>query len=412
MREDWKVKTLSDVCNIYNGSTPLRSKKEFWENGNINWFTINDIRTQGRIINYTSQKISEEGFENSSLKILPPKTILLCCTASVGEYAISNIELTTNQQFNGLVVKENGDLFSEYLFYFASTLKKQLLDISGKTTIDFVSMTKLKKIQIPIPTLSEQKQIVAILDQAFTAIDQAKANIEKNIENAKELFQSKLNEIFSQKGDGWEEKSLSEVCQIQPPKAEARKELGKNEMVSFVPMKEMGINEMYFKSAQYKELQEVSNSYTYFKNNDVLLAKITPCFENGKLGIAQGLINNIGFGSSEYIVYRPSGNLLPEFLYHFLNQQTFRENGARVMTGAVGHKRIPKEFYEGYKIKIPSLPEQKEILSKMNDLSTNSEKIKDDYYKKLILLEELKKSILQKAFSGELTGKELAVEVD
>lgn len=209
----WEWKMLGEVCEVYNGSTPLRKRKEYWENGNINWFTINDIRKQGRFIEYASQKITEKGLKESSLKLLPPESILICCTASVGEYAIAKVNITTNQQFNGLVIKKNISLIPMYLFYFSSTLKRTLLSLSGKATINFVSMTKLKKIPIPVPPLTEQKQIVQLLDKAFANIDRARANIERNIHNARELFQSKLNDIFSQQGEGWEEKKLGEVCE-------------------------------------------------------------------------------------------------------------------------------------------------------------------------------------------------------
>ncbi|KAF3979121.1 MAG: hypothetical protein HFP76_09370, partial [Methylococcales symbiont of Iophon sp. n. MRB-2018] len=214
--EGWEVKKLGEVCDIFNGSTPLKRKKEYWKNGTINWFTINDIRIQGRIINYTNQKITNEGFKSTSIKLLPKKSILLCCTASVGEFAITEIELTTNQQFNGLVVKNNNQLLSEYLFYFSSTLKKKLLNVSGKTTIDFVSMTKVRKIQISFPPLPEQKRIVAILDKAFSAIDKAKQNTEQNLKNTKELFESYLQNIFDNgklkiENGEWGGKTLKQV---------------------------------------------------------------------------------------------------------------------------------------------------------------------------------------------------------
>lgn len=88
---NFEMVKLGEFCDIFNGSTPLRSKNEYWENGIINWFTIDDIREQGRIIKYTKQKISKDGFDNSSVKLLPINSVLLCCTASVGEYAITEL---------------------------------------------------------------------------------------------------------------------------------------------------------------------------------------------------------------------------------------------------------------------------------------------------------------------------------
>jgi len=131
--------------------------------------------------------------------------------------------------------------------------------------------------------------------------------------------------------NGWRSQTLEEVCQIKPPKGEARDRVAAEELVSFLPMEDMGIDKKFVRATQAKPLSAVMGSYTYFADGDVLLAKITPCFENGKLGIAQGLSNGIGFGSSEYIVFRPDGMLSKEWLYYYLSRETFRVEGAARM---------------------------------------------------------------------------------
>lgn len=166
---------------------------------------------------------------------------------------------------------------------------------------------------------------------------------------------------------GWQQKKLSEVCLIKPPKSEIKKLLNNSDLVSFAPMERLGINQKYFDAAQERPMAEVAGSYTYFANGDVLLAKITPCFENGKLGIAQGLTNGVGFGSSEYIVFRNNSDLNREFLYYFLSREIFREEGAKRMVGAVGHKRVSKEYIENTLIPIPPLSEQQRIVTILDE---------------------------------------------
>ena len=166
---------------------------------------------------------------------------------------------------------------------------------------------------------------------------------------------------------GWQTKTLGEVCQIKPPKSEARDRLATDGLVSFLPMENMGIGEKFVRATQAKPLSSVVGSYTYFADGDVLLAKITPCFENGKLGIAEGLTNGIGFGSSEYIVFRPEKTLSKEWLYYYLSRETFRVEGAVRMSGAVGHKRVSKEFIESYSIPVPPLPEQRRIVAILDE---------------------------------------------
>jgi type I restriction enzyme S subunit len=165
----------------------------------------------------------------------------------------------------------------------------------------------------------------------------------------------------------WKTMPLVEACQIRPPKAEARKKISDADLVSFVPMEDLGIDQRILMPTQTRPLSEVAGSYTYFADGDVLLAKITPCFENGKLGIAEGLSNGVGFGSSEYIVFRPGPAVDRDWLYYFLSRQSFQEEGARSMSGAVGHKRVSKEFIEAYPIPVPPLPEQKRIVAILDE---------------------------------------------
>ena len=166
---------------------------------------------------------------------------------------------------------------------------------------------------------------------------------------------------------GWLIRSLAQVCTIKPSKAEARARLSDGDPVSFAPMEDLGIGEKYMHPSRTRRLGEVVGSYTYFAEGDVLLAKITPCFENGKLGVARGLTNGVGFGSSEYIVLRPASTLDAEFLYYYLARPNFLEEGARTMTGAVGHKRVAKEFVESYPIPLPPLSEQRRIVAILDE---------------------------------------------
>ena len=149
--------------------------------------------------------------------------------------------------------------------------------------------------------------------------------------------------------------------------ARAKAEVADTDAVSFAPMEDLGIGVKYLQPHRTRPLAEVSGSYTYFADGDVLLAKITPCFENGKLSVARGLMNGVGFGSSEYIVLRPAPTLDAEFLYYYLARPTFLEEGARTMTGAVGHKRVTKEFVESYPIPLPPVTVQRRIVAILDE---------------------------------------------
>jgi type I restriction enzyme M protein len=189
---NWKNVPLGEVCDIFNGSTPLRSRRDYWENGSISWFTVDDIREQGRIITHTKQKITEKALQDTSVKLLPEKTVLLCCTASVGEYAFTKIKLTTNQQFNGLVVKKEckDKLLPEFLFWLSSTFKNELIRLSGKTSFSFLPIGTLKTIKIPLPSVQVQNQIIEQIGKEQKAIETNKELIK--------LFEQKIKDKISE----------------------------------------------------------------------------------------------------------------------------------------------------------------------------------------------------------------------
>ncbi len=178
----WRWCRLKQITNIINGFTPLRSNPNFWNSNDISWFTVDDIREQGRLIYKTKQHISKAALSKNSSRIVPENTVLLCCTASVGEYALAKIPLTTNQQFNGLVIKEEFKKVISYLylFEFVKTLKNMLIRESGSTTFNFLSVSALGEFLIPLPPFKEQLIISNKIKNIFSSLD----NIESIIKGS------------------------------------------------------------------------------------------------------------------------------------------------------------------------------------------------------------------------------------
>ncbi len=406
MRKGWKIKTLGDIGKISMCRRVF--KDQTLSSGEIPFYKI------GTFGKTPDAFITQELYDNFRSKYSFPKKgdILISASGTIGRRVIYDGEPAYFQDSNIVWIdNDEKQVLNDYLYQFYGFCD---WNPSKGATISRLYNDDLRKIKIPVPPLSEQKRIVAILDEAFAAIDQAKANVEKNLQNARELFESYLQGVFGNPGVDWEEKRLSDVFEIKPPKNEAKKKLKESDTVSFLPMEDLSVFANYFKATKVRKLKDVIGNYTYFTNNDVLLAKITPCFENGKIGIARDLKNGIGFGSSEYIVFRSNGDVIPEYLYYFLSRNQFREEGKNSMTGAVGHKRVSKEFIEEYLISFPkAVEEQKLIVNKFDILSSQTQKLEALYRQKLNDLEELKKSILQKAFAGELSGvSESRIETD
>jgi type I restriction enzyme M protein len=164
----------------------------------------------------------------------------------------------------------------------------------------------------------------------------------------------------------WPMVKLGEVCVIDPPKAEVR-HLPPEIEVSFVPMAALEEHTVNIHAPEVRKLGDVLKGYTYFRNGDVLLAKITPCFQNGKCVIANNLLNGIGFGTTEFIVIRPkTDKLLPELVYYCVTRPAFVRRGMESMTGSAGQQRVPTNSVSVAEIPLPPLEEQERIVAELD----------------------------------------------
>lgn len=170
---------------------------------------------------------------------------------------------------------------------------------------------------------------------------------------------------------------LGEVCIINPSKKEGFA-LPPETEVSFVPMSDLGENQMLFLPKKTKRIEELGTSYTYFADGDVLVAKVTPCFENGKAGVARSLTNGVGFGSSEFYVLRPGERVLPEFIYFCVTHSTFCEPAIAQMTGTGGLQRVPKGYLRHFRIPLPPLEVQKEIVAEIEGYQKDIDRLNNE----------------------------------
>jgi type I restriction enzyme M protein len=170
---------------------------------------------------------------------------------------------------------------------------------------------------------------------------------------------------------------LADVVEINPGKADARA-LPPETEASFVPMEDLPTDRPDFIATRTRPVGEVITGYTCFRDRDVLFAKITPCFENGKAGIAAGLKNGIGFGSTEFYVLRASAKILPEFVYQIVKRKAFRDEGAENMAGTAGQQRVRRDFIENYEIPLPPLEEQRRIVAEIAGYQQEIARLKNE----------------------------------
>lgn len=203
--------------------------------------------------------------------------------------------------------------------------------------------------------------------------------------------------------EGWAQTRLGEAFQLNPPKPSAA-QLSADSPVSFVPMPAVDAKAGVIAIPMQRPFGEVRSGFTSFANGDVIMAKITPCMENGKAAIARDLVNGLGFGSTEFHVLRSNGTALPEYGYYFIRQAAFRSLAESEMTGSVGQKRVPADFLRQAMFPLPSLAEQHRIVAKLEQLLAAASTTRARLARVPILLKRFRQSVLAAACSGRLTA--------
>jgi len=202
--------------------------------------------------------------------------------------------------------------------------------------------------------------------------------------------------------EGWVLSTIETVFELNPRKG-PKDELPESAPVTFVPMPAVDAESRTITAPQEKPFSSVRKGYTSFRENDVLFAKITPCMENGKAAIARDLTNGIGFGSTEFHVLRPTGAVIPEYIYHYIGQESFLREAESEMTGSVGQKRVPTSFLEDAPLPLPPLVEQKRIVSQIDSLLGRVNAAHERLAKAPAILKRFRQSVLAAACSGQLT---------
>lgn len=276
------------------------------------------------------------------------------------------------------------NILPRYLYHILKIkLHEHLNNIKQGNTMPYIKVGMLSEFIIPLPPLSVQEEIVAELESYQKIIDGAK----QVVDNWKPHI-----DIDPE----WEQYEIQKIAVINPLKKEVSN-LSSELPVSFVPMSDLLTNRMTFTPLVSRPIGELlSGSYTYFKNNDILLAKVTPCFENGKAGIALDLLNGIGFGSSEYYVFRCTDKILPQWIYILLVSPYFRIPAIANMTGTGGLQRIPKSFINTFRIPVPDLSIQQAIIDRIE----NEQKLIDTNRQLITLYEQKIKDRVNKLWEG------------
>jgi len=396
MKSGWHTRTIGDVCEVVNGGTPKTGVKEYWDGSN-RWITPAEMgKRQDPYVSETERTITDKGLGNSSAKLLPNKSVILSSRAPIGHLVINTEPMAFNQGCKGLIPSEG--LYYKFLFHYLTSKVDLLNSLGTGATFKELSGGKLKEVPIPIPPLPEQQRIVSILDEAFEGIATATANAEKNLSNARELFDSYLASVFQRTGSDWLNRRLKDVCE-KITDGTHQTPTYFDEGVVFLSSKNVKARTIDWENVKYIDTKQHHEMHKRVapRLNDILLAK------NGTTGVAALVDRDVTFDIYVSLaLLRPLDVILPSLLLYFINSPVAKSQFNRRLKGT-GVPNLHLEEIREVELSFPkSISEQQAVVGKLDEIASEITRLESVYQQKLDALTELKKSILHQAFTGQL----------
>ena len=356
-RSNYETVCFSDIATLVRGVNYKKQQQMTFRTANIilpadNITLEGDLKVQKEIYVDDTVTLSDD-------KRLQKNDIFICMSSGSKEHIgkVAFIDQDTKYYaggFMGIIRVNMQRCLPKFLYYYLNysmKFREEIKLLTQGANINNISST-INSIEIPLPPIDVQERIITELDGYQQVVNGARSVLSN--------YRPKLSCSTATY------KTLDEIATFRPSKDEIKSLPGDTD-VSFVPMASLNTFDASFEAVETRKLTDVSSGFTYFRNNDILLAKITPCFENGKAGIAHNLKNGIGFGSTEYIVIRADESVVyPEWIFYYINTREFIDGGKPFMTGTAGQQRIDINYVKQYQIPVPSLEEQKMLLDEIH----------------------------------------------
>lgn len=404
MKAGWQTKALGELCEIELGKTPARANKGFWDEGrethNV-WLSIADLlNAKDNLVVDSKEYLSEKGAALS--KIVRKGTLLVSFKLTLGRLAFAGRDLYTNEAIAALKLFNERELSKEFLFYFLHFFDwRKAAENDVKLKGMTLNKAKLKKLRVHFPPLPEQRRIVDILNAAFDGIATAKANAEKNLQNARALFESQLQAIFTERGEGWVEKLLEQVVDATCTLSYGIVQPG-NEYPNGLPVvRPTDLTSRVITLSGLKRIDpKLADAYrrTALRGGELLL-----CVRGstGVVSVASTDLAGANVTRGIVPILFNAALITQDFGYYLVSsgavQSQIREKtyGAALMQINIGDLRKVM-------VTFPPLKEQETIAVKLAALHDGTRRLESIYRRKLAVLDELKKALLHRAFNGEL----------
>ena len=410
--ENWCWTRLGKITNVVGGGTPSSSKKEYYDNGTIPWLSPADLSGYSDIYISRGQKnITELGLSKSSARLMPKDTVLLSSRAPIGYVAIASNSISTNQGFKNFLPSDA--FYSRFLYWYLKSSKSLLESYASGTTFLELSGSKASMVEFPLPPLPEQKRIVYRIESLFSKLDEAKEKIQQVLDGAEmrkvailhKAFTGELTKNWRKENgiseDSWVEYTLQSVCTMKITDGTHKTPTysDKENGVVFLSAKDITSGEINWENTKYitSELHKELYSRLAPQINDILLAK------NGTTGVAALVKEDKVFDIYVTLaLLRPNVEIvIPEYLLNIINSPLCKVQFNENLTG-IGVPNLHLRDIKDVKIKVPSISEQEIISDKVEMLLANEGMVTKNCLKQIEVIDTMKKSILAKAFRGEL----------
>ena len=397
MKAGCQTKQLGDICRLIGGGTPSKDKMEYYA-GDIPWATVRDMRSE--VITKTECKITREAVKSSATNVIPKGNVVIATRVGLGKVCLLGQDTAINQDLRGIVPIDPKILSVRFLFWWLISIKDSIVAEGTGATVQGVKLPFVRSLQAPVPPLSEQRRIVGILDEVFDSIATAKANAEKNLQNARAVFESHLNAVFTQRGEGWVDTALGSVCKFVrgPFGGSLKKSIfvtdGKAVYEQQHAIYDQFDDVRYFiddaKFEEMKRFELLPNDLIMSCSGTMGRVAVVPA------GIKRGIINQA------LLKLTPSTTLLTTFLKSWTESEAFQDALKEYSGGAAIQNVASVKILKEIKVPLPLVDQQERVVQKLDSLREESQRLESIYQQKLAALEELKKSLLHQAFTGAL----------
>lgn len=404
MKAGWKVQPLGEVCEFQRGLTYSKSDEVDVSNNIVLRATNIDLSTN--LIDLTELK-----YISDSVPVQPSKKVrknsLLICTASGSKSHLGKVAYIDDDYdyaFGGFMgmLTPSECLLPRYFFHLMTSgaYKDFICALSDGANINNLKFSDLKRFPVPVPPVSEQHRIVAILDEAFDGIATAKANAENNLQNARALFESHLQSVFTERGEGWVETKMGDVCNF------VRGPFGGSLKKSIFVSDGYAVYEQ--QHAIYDQFDEIRYFVDEAKFSEMSRFELLPndlimsCSGTmGRVAIAPEGIKR-GIINQALLKLTPSTRVKATFLKYWMESQTFQDELDEYAGGAAIQNVASVKTLKEIRVPLPSVDTQKLVVTQLDKASDETQRLESLYQRKLAALDELKQSLLHQAFSGAL----------